>query len=70
MPKTIIANWEDLPIVLDAKDLQRILPIGHNGSYALLNDPGFPSLRIGKKLMVSRTALKAWIECQSQRKEA
>lgn len=39
--------FEQLPDVLDAKHLAEALSISKSGAYALMNQKGFPVLKIG-----------------------
>ena len=39
--------FETMPDVMDAKQLTEALQISKAGAYNLLNDPDFPTLRIG-----------------------
>jgi len=55
-------DWDSLPLLLTPKDLLDIWPGGKNSVYALFHRQGFPSVRHGKRLFVSRDALKAWLE--------
>ena len=49
-------NYENLPAVLNANQLSRA------GAYQLLNTGTFPTLRIGKRLLVPKDKLIDWIE--------
>ena len=51
-----------LPEVLTAKDLQSYLHISRAGAYNLLNRADFPTLRIGKRKLVTRQCLLRWID--------
>ena len=55
-------NYENLPAVLNANQLATALGISRAGAYQLLNTPTFPTLRIGKRLLVPRDRLVEWIE--------
>lgn len=55
---------ENLPPVLDAKMLLELLPISRSAVYALLNDPGFPTMRIGNRILIPREAMCEWFENQ------
>ena len=44
--------FETMPDVMDAKQLAKALQISKAGAYNLLNDPGFPTLRIGGRKLV------------------
>lgn len=56
-------NYENLPAVLNANQLATALGISRAGAYQLLNTESFPTLRIGKRLLVPRDKLVVeWIE--------
>ena len=55
-------NYENLPAVLNANQLAAALGISRAGAYQLLNTETFPTLRIGKRLLVPRDKLADWIE--------
>ena len=55
-------NYENLPAVLNANQLAAALGISRAGAYQLLNTRTFPTLRIGKRLLVPRDKLIDWIE--------
>ncbi len=55
-------NYENLPTVLNANQLAAALGISRAGAYRLLNTGTFPTLRIGKRLLVPKDKLIDWIE--------
>ena len=55
-------NYDDLPAVLNANQLATALGISRAGAYQLLNTWTFPTLRIGKRLLVPKDKLIDWIE--------
>ena len=55
-------NYENLPAVLNASQLAAALGISRAGAYKLLNTGTFPTLRIGKRLLVPKDKLIKWIE--------
>ena len=55
-------NYEHLPAVLNANQLAAALGISRAGAYQLLNTRTFPTLRIGKRLLVPKDKLIDWIE--------
>ena len=56
------SNYENLPAVLNANQLATALGISRAGAYQLLNTVTFPTLRIGKRLLVPKDKLIDWIE--------
>ena len=55
-------SLDELPAMLTAAELAGALGISRAGAYALLRRKGFPTLRIGKRLMVPKDKLAAWID--------
>ncbi len=55
-------SFEELPAMLTAEELAGTLGISKAGAYALLHSKGFPTLRVGKRLMVPKEKLSAWID--------
>ena len=47
---------------LTVLEVQQRLKIGRSLAYELMHRKGFPSARIGRKIVVSERALEAWIE--------
>ena len=60
---------EAMPDVMDAKQLAKALQISKAGAYNLLNDPDFPTLRIGGRKMVMKSELIAWLKRHTNRQE-
>ena len=53
--KKRLNSYEDLPLVLDVADIQRIMGISRASAYELVHTPGFPAFRRGRliKVMIS-----------------
>ena len=54
-------NTEKL-IMYTVKDLQEIFDCSKAFAYTLVHAGGFPSLRIGGKILVEKTALEEWVK--------
>ena len=61
--------FETMPDVMDAKQLAEVLQISKAGAYNLLNEPGFPTLRIGGRKKVMKNDLVDWLRKHTNRKE-
>ena len=55
-------NYDNMHAVLNANQLAAALGISRAGAYQLLNTRTFPTLRIGKRLLVPKDKLIDWIE--------
>ena len=57
-----IWSYGDLPLTLSADDVAAVLGISRTNAYALLHREDFPTLKIGKRLMVPRDRFIRWID--------
>ena len=60
--------FETMSDVMDAKQLAKALQISKAGAYNLLNDPDFPTLRIGGRKLVMKNDLVEWLKSRTNRK--
>lgn len=58
---------ENLPLVLQAKDVQRILGISKGKTYELMNSVDFPTIYLNKRMVVTTGAFFDWLS-QDKRK--
>lgn len=58
-------SYEQLPIMLDANILAKTLGISRAGAYELMHSEGFPTLRIGKRMMVGKEQFIKWVNSNS-----
>lgn len=56
------AAFETFPAVLNANQLAEALGISRAGAYQLLHTEGFPTLRIGKRMLIPKDKLILWID--------
>ncbi len=52
-------------LTIKATELPDVLGIGRNTAYALIKRADFPSVRIGRRIVIPVDALKSWLERQS-----
>ena len=62
MKQSIYKTYDELPLYLNADTVAKLLGISISSAYELMNEEGFPSVRIGKRLIVSKENLQAWVE--------
>ena len=55
-------SYEELPLMLSVPEVARVLNISRAGAYELVHSPGFPSLRIGARIVVPKEKLIACID--------
>ena len=60
-----IKNFDELPLFLNAQFVSRTLGVSPSSAYKLLHEDGFPSLRIGSRLVVPKEQFRLWVERQT-----
>ena len=60
-------TYEDLPLTLNAEDVADVLNLSRSKAYELLHCTNFPSIRVGKRLIVPRDKFLAWLDAQTRR---
>ena len=61
MNETVFKSYDDLPLMLSVPDLVALLGISRAGAYELVKRKDFPALHIGKRVLVPKDKLIAWI---------
>lgn len=61
---TTYTSLEQLPITLKAEEVAQVLGISRANAYVLMHSADFPTLRIGKRMVVPKDKLIEWIETQ------
>ena len=61
--------FENMPDVMDAKQIAEALQISKARAYNLLNSPDFPTLRIGGRKLVMKSDLTDWLKGQTNHKK-
>ena len=59
-------EMQNLPFTLNAQQVADVLGIARNSAYTLMHSEGFPTIHIGKRLLVPRDKLLQWIVHQTQ----
>ena len=60
-------SYDELPLSLCAEDVATVLNISRANAYTLMHSKGFPTIFIGKRMLVPRDKFLAWIDEQTQR---
>ena len=55
-------NYNELPLFLNAEIISKVLGISPASSYELMHESGFPVLRIGNRMVVSKEKFIHWVE--------
>lgn len=59
-------SYDDLPLTLTVPEVGEVLGISRAKAYDLARSEGFPSMRIGTRILVPRDKLIRWIDEQTE----
>ncbi len=59
-------SYGDLPLTLTVPEVGEALGISRAKAYDLVRSEGFPSMRIGTRILVPRDKLIRWIDKQTE----
>ena len=66
MDQLVYTQYEQLPLSLCASDIAAVLSISRANAYNLLRREAFPTLHIGKRMVVPKDRFIQWIEKNTQ----
>lgn len=52
----------DLPLVLNVAQAAQLMGVSRDKVYDMARTPGFPAVRHGRRILIPRDALIAWLE--------
>ena len=55
---------EKMPFSLNANQVAEILGVARNSAYTLMHSEGFPTIHIGRRLVVPKEKLLQWMDDQ------
>lgn len=62
MKESIFKNYEELPLFLNAETVAKVLGVSPSSGYELMHEQGFPSLRIGNRIVIPKDAFIRWVD--------
>ena len=61
MKKSVFTSYDELPLLLNVKQLAELLGVSDSSVYEPIQEDDFPSLRIGKRIVIPKEELREWI---------
>lgn len=62
LKESIYKTYDELPLLLNADTVVKVLGISVSSAYELMHEKDFPSLKVGNRLIVSKENFKQWVE--------
>jgi len=66
MKGSVYKSYEELPLLLNVKEVAQLLGVSDSSVYELIAEEDFPSLRIGKRIVVPKEELQKWITAHTK----
>ena len=66
MKKSIYKSYDELPLLLNVKQLADLLGVSDSSVYELIQEDDFPSLRIGKRIVIPKEELREWVSTRTK----
>ena len=55
-------SFDELPMMISVSQVAKVLGISRTRSYELVNEKGFPKIKIGTRIVVPKDEFKLWIK--------
>lgn len=65
MKESVYKSYDELPLMLNAETLAKVLGIAPSSAYELMHEKGFPVLKIGNRLVVPKEDFIAWVRANT-----
>lgn len=66
MKKSEFKSYDELPLFLNAELVAQVLGVSPASSYELMHEDGFPTLRIGNRMVVPKEKFIQWVEMNTK----
>lgn len=66
MKMSVCKSYDDLPLFLNASLVSQVLGMSISTAYELMNEPGFPVLRVGSRMVVPKDKFVEWVSRRTQ----
>lgn len=65
MKKSEYKSYDDLPLFLNSELVAKVLGVSPSSGYELMHETGFPTLRIGSRMVVPKEKFIQWVEAHT-----
>ena len=61
MKESTYKSYDELPLFLNAETVAKVLGISPSSGYELMHEAGFPSLKIGNRIVIPKEQFIRWV---------
>ena len=62
MKQTVYKSYDEFPLMLSVPEVATVLSISRAGAYELMRSDGFPTLKIGSRIVVPKEKFIEWVD--------
>ena len=59
-------SYDDLPLFLNARTVAKVLGVSPSSAYELMHENGFPTLRVGSRMVVPKEQFIQWVSAHTE----
>lgn len=61
MKESVYKIYDELPLMLNAETLAKVLGVAPSSAYELMHEKDFPTLKVGNRLVIPKEDFIAWV---------
>ncbi|MBS6347781.1 MAG: helix-turn-helix domain-containing protein [Oscillospiraceae bacterium] len=66
MKESVYRSYDALPLFLNSNTVSKVLGVSSSSTYELMHTEGFPTLRIGSRMVVPKEQFIQWVSAHTQ----
>ena len=66
MKESVYRSYDALPLFLNSNTVSKVLGVSSSSTYELMHTEGFPTLRIGSRMVVPKEQFIQWVSVHTQ----
>lgn len=66
MKESVYRSYDALPLFLNSNTVSKVLGVSSSSTYELIHTEGFPTLRIGSRMVVPKEQFIQWVSAHTQ----
>ena len=66
MKESVYRSYDALPLFLNSNTVSKVLGVSSSSTYELMHTEGFPTLRIGSRMVVPKEQSIQWVSAHTQ----
>ena len=66
MKESVYRSYDALPLFLNSNTVSKVLGVSSSSTYELMHTEGFPTLRIGSRMVVPKEHFIQWVSAHTQ----